>query len=133
MHKKIILSISAIICTIVIAYTAIISTNRDNDTTDDTPLTQNKITPRTDTAPADTDKWSENDRKTYADIEGYLVQSTKDRLNIYQVYSNGYKELIQSADLSSSVLPEKDRIQLDEGIITDTYDKACSMIEDFSS
>ena len=68
-----------------------------------------------------------------AGISGYTMQCTDNRLNIYEMYDNGHRELIQTVDINAAVLPDEDRAQLEQGITTESYAKICSMIEDFSS
>ena len=133
MYKKLIISIASIVCTILIAYTVIISTDSDNDTTEDKSSIHHKIPADNDITSADTDITGNSSETSVSDIRAYEIQSKDNKLNIYQMYSNGYKELIQSVDINTSVLPEKDIIQLNEGIITKSYDEVCSLIEDFSS
>ncbi len=133
MYKKIFWSISAVVCTTLIAYIGIMPSNKSNDTAKGTKHQQRKISYDKINTPTDTDILQKNNDTSYADIESYSVQTLDNKLNIYQIYSNGYRELIQSVDINTSVLPEDDIIRLKEGITTDTYDKVCSMIEDFSS
>ena len=133
MYKKLIISIASIVCTILIAYTVIISTDSDNDTTEDKSSIHHKIPADNDITSADTDITGNSSETSVSDIRAYEIQSKDNKLNIYQMYSNGYKELIQSVDINTSVLPEKDINQLNEGIITENYDEVCSLIEDFSS
>ena len=132
MFKKIFVSTTAIILIFIAVYTTIISKDRDNDATKDIRV-QDKISTEAKTAPADSDFEQHSEETTYADIKGYKIQTGENKLNIYQVYSNGYSELIQSADINPSVLPEEDRRLLEEGINTVTYDEVCSLLEDFSS
>ena len=133
MYKKLVLPITAVICTMFIIYTVIISTGSDNDTTEDKSSIHHKIPADNDITSADTDITGNSSETSVSDIRAYEIQSKDNKLNIYQTYSNGYRELIQSVDINTSVLPEKDRIQLNEGIITESYDEVCSLIEDFSS
>ena len=132
MYKKIFISTTAVICIFIAVYTAIISKDRDNDATKDIRV-QDKITTESNSAPADSEFEHQSGETSYADINGYKIQTGENKLNIYQVYSNGYSELIQSADINPSVLPEEDRKLLEEGINTVTYDEVCSLLEDFSS
>jgi hypothetical protein len=131
MYKKIFISTTAVICIFISVSTAIISTDRDNDTNN--IRGQHKIATEEKTATADSDFEQHSEETTYADIKGYKIQTGENKLNIYQVYSNGYSELIQSADINPSVLPYEDRRLLEEGINTVTYDEVCSLMEDFSS
>ena len=130
MYKKIILTVTIVICTLAIAYTAIISIETDDDTTDNTSYSQYNNTP---IAQTDTNIQQYTEGTNISDIKEYRIQSADSRLNIYQIYSNGYKELIQSVEINTSVLPEEDRQQLEQGIITANYNEVCSLIEDFSS
>ncbi len=66
-------------------------------------------------------------------ITGYMMKSENYKINIYEIYNNGHYKMIDTLAVNPSTLPEADRLELAGGIVTDSYTKICSLIEDFSS
>lgn len=88
------------------------------------------------TAETDTDEiyLSENAKHiSQSVISGYMMRSENYKINIYEIYSNGHYKIIDTLSVNPSTLPEADRLSLAGGIVTDSYTKICSLIEDFSS
>lgn len=66
-------------------------------------------------------------------ISGYMMIAEDDDVNIYEMYENGYLEKIRELDIDPEYMRSADRTMLKQGIITDSYEEICSLIEDFSS
>lgn len=133
MNKKFYVSMSVAILVSIITYIAIIPVKDNKDTANDTKIIQNDIDQKTGNTKVNTPDIQRNKDIVYADIDSYIIQNKDNKLYIYQSYTNGFKELIQTVDINASVLPEKDVIMLQDGISLDSYDEVCSVIEDFSS
>ena len=66
-------------------------------------------------------------------VTGYMMKSENYAINIYEIYSNGHYRIIDTISVNPSTLPQTDRLSLAGGIVTDSYSKICSLIEDYSS
>ena len=124
---------SLIIAALIFGIIAIVSTMDNNDTA---PMTQPESTQHSstpETASAGTDSVRQGNYISSSKVSGYTMKSAENRLHIYELYDNGHSELVQTVDINPNVLPEQDRMQLETGISTDSYEKICSLIEDFSS
>ena len=66
-------------------------------------------------------------------IGGYLILAEGDDINIYEMYSNGYKEKIAELDVNPRHMRKVDYKILTEGIFVESYDEMCSLMEDYSS
>ena len=66
-------------------------------------------------------------------VSGYLMLAEGDDVNIYEVYSNGYKEKIAGLDANPLHMRKADYKILTEGIFVDSYEEMCGLMEDYSS
>ena len=66
-------------------------------------------------------------------ISGYMLKSDDIQVNLYEIYENGHKERIKTLDINPKLLRQIDRKELKIGIVKNTYEDICSLIEDFSS
>ena len=130
--KKIALitSVSVVILTLLIVLsTYIISPagNKPNTSPEPVPI------PDTATKIADTTPIPEKSFVTSAVITGYMIKGNSNSLNVYEIYDNGHYKIIDTLDVSPSTLPKTDSEKLKKGIVTESYEQMCHIIEDYSS
>ena len=66
-------------------------------------------------------------------VSGYLMLAEGDDVNIYEVYSNGYREKIAGLGTNPLHMRKVDYKILTEGIFVDSYEEMCNLMEDYSS
>ena len=127
----VIICVSVIIITLLTILTSYIITSRNNS--EIKPETKTVPIPDSDIKVADTNPVPKNNFVTSSVITGYMIKSSSDSLYIYEIYDNGHYKIIDTLDVSLSTLPEPDSDKLKKGIVTESYEKMCHIIEDYSS
>ena len=128
--RALIASFSAVaIAFMIFALVFIISTMRDADTENHEPTPIRSI----DSTVTDTNAISNPSYITASKITGYMMKGENSAINIYEIYDNGNYQVIDTLQINPATLPEADRDRLSGGIVLESYEKMCHLIEDYSS
>ncbi len=68
-----------------------------------------------------------------AEVDHYIARTTDGKVNVYEVYTNGFTKLISVPDIPLKQLSDEDKSIFDKGVILKSRAELASLIEDFTS